>query len=129
MPSEGMGGTEEDFTSWKHGSCQGQLVAVKNVLEMGGRILWKLVWREEQCCFSLSAQPTDHSPNAGPQVFLHHSHVSPFIYYPFFPLLRQILYYTVPTHDISNYQALNAKQIPSISFTAVLLSPITPLNK
>lgn len=36
MPSEGMGGTEEDFTSWKHGSCQGQLVAVKDVLEMGG---------------------------------------------------------------------------------------------
>lgn len=36
MPSEGMGGTEEDFTSWKHGSCQGQLVAVKDVLKMGG---------------------------------------------------------------------------------------------
>lgn len=36
MPSEGMGGTEEDFTSWKHGSCQGQLVAAKDVLEMGG---------------------------------------------------------------------------------------------
>lgn len=36
MPSEGMGGTEEDFASWKRGSCQGQLVAVKNVLEMVG---------------------------------------------------------------------------------------------
>lgn len=36
MPSEGMGGTEEDFASWKHGSCQGQLVAMKNVLDMVG---------------------------------------------------------------------------------------------
>lgn len=47
MPSEGMGGKEEDFTSWKHGSYQGQLVTVKVVLDMGRRVWWKLVWRQE----------------------------------------------------------------------------------